>query len=134
MCSRCDALAAENAGLKDELAEWQRQGRENASVVVTSEVRDRWAKALGVTPRLASAAILLAERQGRLVPTETVAAASCVDFDALAAPDLSAKVCVHKLRRAMTRIGVNGRIETVWGEGYRLPVQAAEALRRVVGT
>jgi DNA-binding response OmpR family regulator len=132
MCDRCGLLAAENAQLKDELAEWRRQGRENASIVVQGEVRIRWAKALNLPPLLVQGAILLAEREDRLVRADTIASACCLDFEQLTDPGSSAKVCVHKLRRAMTAAGIAGRIETVWGEGYRMSAATAAELRQHV--
>lgn len=132
MCERCDLLAAELAQMKDELAEWRRQASEGRSVVVHGEVRDRWSRALRLAPLLSQAVILLVERQGRVVSYDAIARATCVHYDDLAAPSTSAKVTVHKVRRAMEAIGISDAIETVWGVGYRMRPNAAAALRRVV--
>lgn len=132
MCERCDLLAAELAQMKDELAEWRRQSSEESTVVVQGEVRDRWSRTLRLAPLLSQAVILLVEREGRAVGYEAIARATCRRYGDLAAPPTSAKVTVHKVRRAMEAVGVSDGIETVWGVGYRMRPDAAAALRRVV--
>lgn len=132
MCERCDLLAAELAQMKDELAEWRRQASEERSVVVHGELRDRWSRTLRLAPLLSQAVILLVEREGRAVRYDAIARATCRHFDDLADPCTSAKVTVHKVRRAMAAVGINDGIETVWGVGYRMHPNAAAALRRVV--
>lgn len=132
MCERCDRLAAELAQMKDELAEWRRQASEESSVVVHGEVRDRWSRTLRLPPMLSQAVILLVEREGRAVGYEAIARATSRHYGDLAAPSTSAKVTVHKVRRAMKAAGVSDGIETVWGVGYRMRPNAAAALRRVV--
>lgn len=132
MCERCDLLAAELAQMKDELAEWRRQASEESSVVVHGEVRDRWSRTLRLAPMLSQAVILLVEREGRAVGYEAIARATCRHYGDLADPCVSAKVTVHKVRRAMEAVGVSDGIETVWGVGYRMRPTAAAALRRVV--
>lgn len=132
MCDRCARLTAENAALKDELAEWRRQADEGVGGLVEADERGRWMLALGVTRLIARVAMLLVARAGRVVSSSMIGEVGSKDWGALRDPGASGKVCICKLRRAMIAAGVEGGIELVWGVGYRMPVATAQALRGLI--
>lgn len=134
MCSRCEFLAAENAALRGEVAEWRRQAAEDAARVDATAVMARWRGLLAVEPWVVRLGVALMERAGRIVAFETLAAA-CVtraDYDPWETAGITAKVGVCKLRAALKAAGANVQIETVRGAGYRLPGTDAERLRRLL--
>ncbi|TAJ46034.1 MAG: helix-turn-helix domain-containing protein [Brevundimonas sp.] len=132
MCERCDGLAAENARLRDELAEWRRHAAEGSAALVETDDTARWMLALGVPRLIARVAMLMASRAGRVVPGALIGETGSKDWDGLRDPGASGKVCIYKLRRALIAAGVAGKIEMIWGVGYRMPVATAEALRDLV--
>lgn len=132
MCERCEGLAAENARLRDELAEWRRQAAEGSAALIDTEATARWMLALGVPRLVARVAMLMAARAGRVVPGALIGETGSKDWGALRDPAASGKLCIYKLRRALTAAGVGGEIEMIWGVGYRMPVALAEALRDLV--
>lgn len=131
-CAACDGMAAENARLRDELAEWRRQAAQRASSLDGALEDLRWRRALGVQPGVAASARLLVERAGRVVSYDALAALGGRELCDYADPQKNAMVAIHKLRAALRARQVAVEIQTVRGEGYLLPRLAASALSQWV--
>lgn len=133
MCERCGVLAAENAQLKDELAEWRRQAEAataHEDAAVTMQV---WRSVLGVDPRVLRCVRALVERAGRVVGHDTLAAAIVgVEPDHFEGAPATARVAVCHLRRAFQQQGLNVEIQSLRGAGYLMPRPDAARLVALV--
>ena len=132
MCNRCEILAAENAALRGEVAEWRRQAAEEEARMDADAVVARWRGLLAVDPWVVRVGIALLERAGRVVTFEALARAATPRADDDPRNAVGAKVAVCKLRAALRAAWADVRIETVRGVGYRLPRPDAERLGRML--
>lgn len=130
VCDRCERLAADNAALKDELAEWRRwAGARQAPE--TAETTAALMRALRVPRRVARAALCLIDRAGRLVETGVIGEAASPGSGRMTDAYEAGKVAVCHLRAAARDVGLAEGIETVWGEGYRMTPTLAQALKHL---
>ncbi len=133
MCERCDLLAAENARLADELAEWRRQASDDAAKPDPALETQAWRLALGVQPRIIRCAQALAQRAGRVVTVDTLAALIVgSEPETFATSALTARVAVCHLRGALSDRAADVEIQTLRGVGYLMPKPDAARLLEMV--
>ena len=132
MCDRCGVLAAENAQLKDELAEWRRQAEDHGKLSDDQEVDVRWRRSLRARPGVARLARLMVRRAGQIVTPDAVVRAVSPDPDSIADSSRTSGVAICQLRAALRSRGLDGSIDTIWGVGWRMPRPSAARLDQFV--
>lgn len=133
MCDRCAVLAAENAQLKDELAEWRRQAEDATAHEDAAVTMQIWRGVLGVDPRVVRCVRALVERAGRVVGHDTLGAAIVgVEPDHFEGAPATARVAVCHLRRAFQHQGISVGIQSLRGTGYLMTRPDAARLVELV--
>lgn len=135
-CARCDALARENAELREEVAAWR--GHED-DLRKGEAVAERIRRLRGVLPMTGSHAVgaaklllVMIDRPGQVVGRERLL--GVVASDPQAPPEMKAlSVYMCFARKAVAGGGFGNPIETVWGQGYRFAPQEAHELRARMG-
>lgn len=136
-CARCEAHAVRIAELEEELAAWKAYRADEANLAGDLERLDRWRRAFRVTASRALMLMLMVERAGSIVTRrQLVAAASLAPGSGSSDPDdrnpKVADVYLCRIREALARHHL-GKVETVWGCGWRMSAETAAAVKAFVG-
>lgn len=116
-CPTAARLRREVEDLKAEVAEWERRGPEGEASddhenrVATVRIK------LGLRPQAARVLLLLLARPGRL--TSAVFLAEALGWPEDRTRNLTS-VYLTMIRNALRDCGAPGRIETAWGQGWRM--------------
>jgi DNA-binding response OmpR family regulator len=135
-CARCEALARENAELREELGAWRGQDDDDrrSEALVDRIARLRRVLPVEVHHGSGTAKLLLAliDRPGQLVGRERLLRIVARDADN---PPESKIVDVYvcNARKALRLSGFPEAIETIWGGGFRLAPDVARELRARMG-
>jgi DNA-binding response OmpR family regulator len=146
-CVRCDALAAENARLRDEVEAWRANERHADREAFIVERMDRWRSVLSpLTYRHLMVLLALVDGPGRIVSGERLAFLTTQSpFARLEDPHPHAvQVAICQTRRVLRAVGLRGDLPAACkapdagivnhrGRGYSMSAEVAASLRRLAG-
>lgn len=135
-CPRCQALQAELAQAREELAAWRAHSDDTVQDDQALARLARWQAALGLTLSQAMILIALVDRKGAPMSRPALNAVLSrrpgADHDR-DVEDSVVQAFVCRLRQQLAHEGLGQPIQTVWGLGYAIAVESAAALKARVG-
>lgn len=135
-CARCEALKAEVAELREEVAAWKAWEATEARAEGAVGRLGRWSLRFRLTASQALILIALVDNCGRPLSRDTLLNVVQSGPGRDRAREIRYNlidVLVYRLRKILDRDGLGDAIQTMRHVGYLVPVLAATALRSRVG-